>query len=97
MWGNGAGQGMMGYGHDWSSMPMMLFGGIFWVVLLALGIAAFMAFVRRPGQNGHLQIGQSRSSALDILEERYARGELERDEYLQKKQDMSAETAKQSR
>jgi len=29
-------------------------------------------------------------SALDVLEERYARGEIGRDEYLQKKTDISA-------
>jgi putative membrane protein len=31
---------------------------------------------------------KSRSDALDILEGRYARGEIQRDEYLQKKQDL---------
>ncbi|HEY4112507.1 MAG TPA: SHOCT domain-containing protein [Rhizomicrobium sp.] len=31
---------------------------------------------------------RSRSEALDILEGRYARGEIQRDEYLQKKQDL---------
>ncbi len=30
----------------------------------------------------------SRKEALDILEARYARGEIQRDEYLQKKQDL---------
>jgi putative membrane protein len=30
----------------------------------------------------------SRKEALDILEGRYARGEIQRDEYLQKKQDL---------
>lgn len=30
----------------------------------------------------------SRREALDILESRYARGEVQRDEYLQKKQDL---------
>ncbi len=29
-----------------------------------------------------------RSPALEVLEERYARGEINRDEYLQKKQDI---------
>ena len=32
--------------------------------------------------------GTSRSDALAILEGRYARGEIQRDEYLQKKQDL---------
>jgi putative membrane protein len=32
--------------------------------------------------------GTSRSEALAILEGRYARGEIQRDEYLQKKQDL---------
>ena len=94
MWNYGPGYGMMGYGNDWSSMPMMLFGGLFWVVLLALGAAAFLAFVRRPGQSGHLHLGQTRPGALEILEERYARGEVDRDEYLQKKQDLTARSAR---
>jgi uncharacterized membrane protein len=33
--------------------------------------------------------GPSRSDALTILEGRYARGEIQREEYLQKKQDLS--------
>jgi len=37
------------------------------------------------GQAAHLH----RSSGLDVLEERYARGEINRDEYLEKKRDIS--------
>ena len=64
------------------------------MVLLALGVVAFMAFVRRPGQSRHAHVGANPSSALDIVEERYARGEMERDEYLQKRQDLSGKAAK---
>ena len=32
---------------------------------------------------------ERRSSALDLVEERYARGEINRDEYLEKKRDIT--------
>jgi putative membrane protein len=32
--------------------------------------------------------GKRRSTGLDLLEERYARGEISREEYLQKKHDL---------
>jgi uncharacterized membrane protein len=35
-----------------------------------------------------LKAGRALSSALDVLEQRYARGEIGRDEYLQKKNDI---------
>jgi putative membrane protein len=40
-----------------------------------------------PGMTGHGM--EQRSSALDILEERYVRGEINRDEYLEKKRDIT--------
>jgi putative membrane protein len=40
----------------------------------------------RGGVSGRLE---RRSPGLDVLEERYARGEINRDEYLQKKRDMA--------
>jgi putative membrane protein len=38
-----------------------------------------------PGMHRH---AVARSPGLDVLEQRYARGEINRDEYLQKKQDL---------
>ncbi len=88
MWGYGP-SGMMGYGGGWGSEWMMLFGGMFWVILLVLGVVAVVWVVRASPHGGHYppRIEPS-SSGLSILEERYARGEINRDEYLQKKRDI---------
>ena len=45
---------------------------------------------RSPDGPGMMGYGvERRSSALDVLEERYARGEINRDEYLEKKRDIT--------
>jgi putative membrane protein len=81
---------MMGYGNGWGPMGwMMLFGGAFWVILLVVGVMAVVWFVRTSSHGEHYPPRVERgSSGLDILEERYARGEVSRDEYLQKKRDI---------
>lgn len=79
---------MMGYG--WGSMGWMPFMGIFfWLLILVLAVAVVMAFTRRswrisdqPPKTG------PHSTGIQVLEERYARGEIPRDEYLQKKRDI---------
>lgn len=89
---------MMGYGPDWGMMGGWgggtwwgPFGMIIWLLFLALIIVGIVWLVRamvRPGEGPPRLAG--RSSGLDILEQRYARGEINRDEYLQKKQDISS-------
>jgi putative membrane protein len=65
--------------------------GLFILVLL---IAAAVWFVNnaKSGRNDdgwpRIEWGSSRSHALELLEERYARGEITREEYLQKKRDL---------
>lgn len=68
------------FGPDWWGFPLMsVFGVLLWVGL----ILAVIALVRRPsarppsGGAGH----GAPSSALRILEERYARGEITREEF----------------
>lgn len=78
---------MWAYDHMGSMMngwgPMM--GGfmIFWLLILALLIAGVVWLL------GSQSRGQRRSPGLETLEQRYARGEISREEYLQKKQDMN--------
>ncbi|HXJ02319.1 MAG TPA: SHOCT domain-containing protein [Micropepsaceae bacterium] len=60
--------------------------GLFWLLVLLLLFAALVGVFRRSG--GMHDWGERRSTGLAILEERYARGEIDREEYLQKKQDI---------
>jgi putative membrane protein len=74
------GPGMMGgFGWMWL-MP------IFWILILGLIIWAVVAAVRRPGESD----GSARSadSALELLKKRYARGEIDKQEYEEKKKDL---------
>jgi len=63
-------------------------GFIFWLAILA-AIAAVVWVLRSSQQSGGAGLLERRSDSLEILEERYARGEIDRDEYLQKKRDLS--------
>ena len=82
---------MWGYGHDWGMMGGWgggAFNTIIWPLVLVALVIGVIWFVRSPSYGGTWRLPR-RSSALDILEERYARGEINRDEFLQKKQEIS--------
>ncbi|HEV8674672.1 MAG TPA: SHOCT domain-containing protein [Methylomirabilota bacterium] len=67
----------------WGMPGMMLAGTVFWLILLAaLGLVLWWALSqRRPPR---------RDTALDILRERYARGELTREEFEAQRRDLMA-------
>ncbi len=74
----GHGDGMGG----WWGFGMIL-GVLFWVALIVLiGVVIWRLLEARGGR------GEGGESALDILEERYARGEIDREEFEQKKRDL---------
>lgn len=81
MWGH-----MDGYawGGGWGGMGlgMILFWGLVVTVLVIAGRALWIGNASSARQQD--------KSALELLKERYARGEIERDEYEQKKKDLSA-------
>ena len=67
---------------------------IFWVVILIGVVVAVVWLVRSmmtggPAAGSHAPPAPARRSpGLDVLEERYARGEINRDEYMEKKRDI---------
>ena len=84
MWyGSGYGPGMM---SGWGGWGWGLHGVVS-LVLMGLAIAALVALVRYLWQGGRGSGGDS-SSARRVLDERYARGEIDRTEYLQRRQDI---------
>lgn len=75
------GYGMGGFGAGFG------FGGVFmilWWILIIVGIVALVKWMLGPRAG---QGGQS-GSALDILNQRYARGEIDEEEYRKKKRDL---------
>ncbi len=72
------------HGGWWGMGGFMGFG---WIVILIAAVAVVWLLVRGPLAGG----GEiERRSALDILKERYARGEINREEFEQKKRDLQA-------
>ncbi len=70
----GAGHGQM-WGHGWGGM---IFGPLMMLVFIALIVGVVVLVVRWLG-GGPAQ-GAKPKTALDILEERFARGEIDKDE-----------------
>ncbi len=76
----------MMYGWGWGPGAWFGMGG-WWIVLVVVLIAAAVSCAaRRRGSRG---ADGARESARDVLDKRYARGEIGRDEYEQKKRDLS--------
>ena len=81
-WANGAGEGAPGYGHmmggGWILGPVMM------ILFIAVIVAVVVLVVRWLGGTGGA--GGRPKAALDILEERFARGEIDKDEFEARRQ-----------
>jgi putative membrane protein len=72
----------------WGAENMMGWfgGGIMMIVFWALVIALIVWIVREVSGGNSVR---SRSNALDILKERYAKGEIDKEEFEAKKKDIN--------
>jgi len=86
MWG---GMGGYGYGWDggWLGMGIGMIGMLLFWVLIILGIVVLVKWLARSLSSAGAPPAKT---ALDIVKERYARGEIDKEEFEQKKRDLSS-------
>ena len=82
-WADVAGEGTHGYGHMMGGG--WIFGPIMMILFIAVIVAVVVPVVRWLGGVGGGP-GARPKAALDILEERFARGEIDKDEFEQRGQ-----------
>jgi len=73
-----------GWGMGWFGIVFMV---VFWALIL-LGIAALVKWIVSGGGGQASQGPRAEDSALEILKKRYARGEIDRQEFEEKKRDL---------
>ncbi|MCG6888822.1 MAG: SHOCT domain-containing protein [Gammaproteobacteria bacterium] len=69
--------------HEWHGYG----GGVMWIFWVLL-VVVILWIVKTAAGGGKNSTGEQKS-ALDILQQRYARGEIEREEFEQKRKDLS--------
>jgi putative membrane protein len=62
-------------------------GGVMWIFWILLVVVILLAVKTAAGSGTNS--ADKQKSALDILQERYAKGEIEREEFEQKRKDLS--------
>ena len=85
MWDYGYG-GMMGYG-DFGVLHLL--SSIFWAVLFIVIIVTAVRWLRQGKGGWHCSHCDS-GNALELLKERYAKGEISKEEFEEKKKVLSA-------
>ncbi len=83
-WGHGPGMMGWGYGTGWFGIIIM---AAFWIAII-VGIVFLIRWLvlstRTAGHKAHVE-----DSALEILKKRYARGEINKEEFEEKKKDLA--------
>lgn len=80
MWMDYEGYGMGWHGWGWLGMAF------FWLILILL-VLAVVKYLKGDRRSNAPDV-EKKPGALATLEDRYARGEIDRDEYLQKLDDL---------
>jgi putative membrane protein len=72
------------YWHGWEGHMFSWWG----IIVMGVLIVAVALLIARSDSDGRPQVASGNESALDILERRYAQGEIDHDEFKQRKRDL---------
>jgi len=76
---------MWGYGWSWPGMVMMTLSSLLWIALIAVLIWGVIYWLKNK-QNAHM----TTPSAMEILRQRYARGEIDATTFEQMRERLEA-------
>ena len=86
---------MFGYDYSWFSMSLMMIGMTLWIALLVVLVWALIRWLNRKTLTSMPKSDApvSELSALEILHQRYARGEIDAGTYEQMKERLEGSSA----
>lgn len=83
--------GPHGHPHAWGDGwgGMMLFGPLMMIVFLVVAVVLIVLAIRWALGSGHASGPPGRMSPLDVLKDRFARGEIDKQEYEERRRVLS--------
>ena len=86
-------EGYYGHGHMWDGgwgWGHLIFGPLTMILVIAVVVGVVVLVVRWLGGSAGVPVSSRGRTALDILEERYAKGEIDTKEFEERKKTLGA-------
>ena len=71
--------------HPGVRWPYYLFGPLMWIVCIVVVVVLVVLAIRWLGRSGYLSFIPPVKTPLDILQERFARGEIDKEEFKERR------------